>query len=472
MSLTERAVLLHGDQEGSRGLDQSLAAIARRKLAAAATAGTIRGLDLATLTQLLKVFLASLQSTRDLIHAIAPALGDEADTVRTAGAATTLTKIARADALGITVPLLELITTNLINRCKSADLDPDDLSTAATAAAAVLAGINALADSTPAHTEKLRAAARALAGGTPAECDRRLAKIEDRLIRHAIDGDRRSTKFAIEIRSQRAAIQSLLGEYTKAARHFGFAQRYISPRQFAERWRYAAKEAANYELAALIDAAPQAMDHAARSLSELLAAIPPGTATPTRVRVQTSLARILLMLGERKHVDSHFDLAGQFLEDACKVFAENGDIADHIRAEALKAEAFCHLGKSYRIRHLLEKSATIFATLLTILSDPTTNETISRIDLPDVSIPILMARKALADLHLAHLEGNTTRGTAAIADILEALPASSPIWHRPCRRTSPTIRLLPNATKRLAPGMDSAANRTSPKAISGRPRCT
>ena len=275
-------------------------------------------------------------------------------------AALTLSKTQRADALGITVPILDVINTTLMNRRKSADVPQADLRAAAKEAAAIVADFERLATQTPAHANQLTEATSLLRAGRLSECDRLLATVEDHLIRRSIEVAPHDANFAlaaIEIRAQRAAMHTLVGAHNRAARYYGFAQRYIPRGDDERRWQFAELEAHFYEQALLYDGVKDGLENAARACTGALSTIPDDWPSLIRAAAQSRLAGYLILLGEKEQTQDRFDIAAQLLSDAAAFFERESDTARYVHAQRLHATALTRLGQFQRNQGLIERAA-------------------------------------------------------------------------------------------------------------------
>jgi tetratricopeptide (TPR) repeat protein len=356
-------------------------------------------------------------------------------------AAATLAKIERAEALGVSVPILEVITVSLINRNKSAALRHDDLVSAAASARNLGEALEQLEHRPSAQLSSIRDANNQFLAGRIVECDRILAGAEDHAVRHSIENsppDAALAEFAVEIRKIRAGLSALQGNYLKAARHHGFAQRYIPRTSHEARWRSAEQEAHYYELAAYHQATADALEHATRACSGALAAMPDHTGSPTYAIAQTTLARLLIILGEKEQAPGRFELAAQLLVGAQSIFeaaletpgdetTQEVSIAN-IHATVLRAIALTRLGELHRTPDLLEQAAMYIQAAMTgvanlgiDLSNPS-----QEIAVPaDITVG-LETQLALTIAAFADINAQAELHNTAIVTILEALPQIVP----------------------------------------------
>lgn len=281
-------------------------------------------------------------------------------------AALTLAKIERADALGISVPLLETLTVCLINRTKSAEIRYDDLVAGAEHTKAIQAALMRLPEQPGAGARDFDTSIGHFVGGRFAECDRALAAIEERSVERTIAPipDSTVTELALAIRLVRAELTILQGLYQKAARHFGFAQRYV-PRSDADtRWPLAEQEAHYYEVAAYQGKAPSHLDQAARACTSAIATLPDEQPTVMMAKAQSVLARLLTIIGERDQAPERFEIAAQLLASAQQTFADNSHPGEEATIAALRAGALTRLGELINKAELLEQAAWIVQSAL------------------------------------------------------------------------------------------------------------
>jgi len=354
--------------------------LARRVIAPIEPALGDSEIDATILNFLLESFLTSLYERRALIQivlpivnaTVVPSLTPE-ETAAEAQKAAMLAKIERADALGIPVSVLETITVSLINTTRSADLRQADLLGAAADARALSVALERLPEQAPDYAEPLSLVPGMFRTGRYIDCDRHLGSVEDLVVRHSIDTYAHAAEhvtLAIELRTLRACLATLEGSFTKAARHYGFAQRYIVRADIERRWKYARLEAHYYELAAFYRGDASGLDNAARACTSALATMPVTPSSVTRACAQTGLAHILIVLGEQERRPDRFELAAQLLGDAADMLAGAQQMASQARrATILRATALCRLGEWHRKSELLEQAATLFQSILTSTPD-------------------------------------------------------------------------------------------------------
>lgn len=381
------------------------------------------GIDETVLGYLLDAFLASLAGSRPILQGLQPLLAEVLpDEVPDAAAqkAVALAKIQRAEALGIAVPILDLITVKLINTTRSADLRHADLLAAADDARSLGEALEQLPESEPALADYLSALPDMYRTGRLADCERVLASTEDLVVRHSVDNAPHSGEHvgrAIKLRTQRGYLAALDGSFTKAARHFGFAQRYVPRADTETRWRFARLEAHYYELAASYRRDEKGLDNAARACTSALAAMTAEHAATARAMAQTQLGHVLILLGERECAADRFELAAQLLEDACRFFAGTG-LVDGVARHAviLRAAALHRLGVMHRDSDLIESAISLYQTTI---EQPVVDDTSG--DPAEIGLG-LRSRMALALIDFAELEPADQLRDAAIASIEAVLP--------------------------------------------------
>lgn len=338
----------------------------------------------------------------------------------------TLAKIERADALCIPVPILDTITVTLINLTKSATIRQADLLAAAATARALAARLADLGRHSVAHMNKAEAALVQFNAGRLADCDRILASIEDPIVTSSIGpipNEVKPTKIALEIRIIRAEIQALAGAFLKAARHYGFAQRYIARQDYEDRWPIALKEARHYELAAFYTHQDDSLDKAARTCTSALAAIPPVGLTISRADVQTELARLLIILGQKEDRPERFELAAQLLADAELIYRDASIAVGSLNAATHKAEALTLLGDHLHDSDILAAAAHHYqAALKTAASLLSTDASPTDPAIGPDHILDLRTGMALAIASLARNKGTTSTEDEALAIVADALP--------------------------------------------------
>lgn len=403
--------------------------LARRVIAPIDSALADGEIDATVLHFLLETFLASVYEQRALIQVVRPIVSafvappptPEA-VAANAQKAVMMAKIERAEALRIPVSILDTITVTLINTTRSADLRQDDLLAAAADARALSNALDQLPELAPDFAEPLSQVPGMFRTGRFSDCDRQLGSVEDLVVRQSIDNYAHSgphVTLAIELRTQRACLAALEGAFTKAARHYGFAQRYIARADIERRWRYARLEAHYYELASFYKGDVSGLDHAARACTSALATMPATTPSVTLAQAQAGLGHFLIVLGEQERRADRFELAAQLLSDAANVLSGSQPMSGPARhATILRAKAMCRLGEWHRNRDLLEQAATIFQLVLkaTLVDDA------EKIDDPAEIEIGLRAQMALAMVSLAELTALVKMQEEAIAVVQEELP--------------------------------------------------
>lgn len=465
LSTSERAIFETGHSSSDdNNHDQALSNLANRVCTSGNLDEGTSGIDQTVLTFLVGTFLKSLAASRDVLDELRPFAVDvltppaaqpaaEAVPERASSsssppqptapsqAAATLAKIERAEALGVSVPVLEVITVSLINRNKSAALRHDDLVSAAANARHLNATLEQFEHHPAAQTDSIRNAQSQFLAGRIGECDRILANAEDDVVKHSVGispPDTTLAEFAAELRTVRAGLSALQGNYVKAARHHGFAQRYIPRASHEARWRSAEQEAHYYELAAYHHATTDALENATRACSGALAAMPDHAQSPTYAFAQTTLARLLIILGEREQSPERFELAAQLLISAQSVFdavldASRNEAAQeiataNIHATVLRAIALTRLGELHRTADLLEQAAMYIQAAMTALSDLGTasSDPSYEINLPaDVTVG-LETQLALTIAAFAEMNAQNELHNTAITTILDSLPEIVP----------------------------------------------
>ncbi|MBU2533592.1 MAG: hypothetical protein KKB37_12685, partial [Alphaproteobacteria bacterium] len=259
--------------------------------------------------------------------------------------------------------------------------------------------------------------------GRPRDCDRTLAAAEDSVVRRSIEHSPQNpvlNQLSIAIRSVRADLHALDGDFIKAARCHGFAGRYIPRADFALRWHHASQEARYYELSAYYESAPTGLDNAARTLTSAIAALPAGAPAVMRACAQANLARILMFLGEKEQQNDRFQLAAQLLRDAGVAFAaDEADESGRAAVNCLLADALARLGESYSDPGLLEQAIHHYQSAYARPHEPAmADDEMTH----DVAFG-LRARHAIALISYAEITSNNDLHSGAIAAINDELPA-------------------------------------------------
>jgi len=341
--------------------------------------------------------------------------------------AVTLEKIARADALSISVPILELITVALINQTRSPDLRQTDLDAAAAEARRIRSELALVAAGQPFPVAELAHLLTAFDAARFEACNRILATIEDEAVKRATARSPRvpeEVERAIAMRLLRARLHALSGAHVAAARQFGNAQRHVARTDFARRWQLAAREARHYERAAFHDRATANLEHAARACSSLLASLTTDGPLTLRAEVQSELAYHLIRLGEFEQSASRFEIAAQLLGDALDHL--DGRTAPTTRLAALirQSDALIGLARVTGVARLLDQAVAACEEASTLLgtraSAPDGSALVRR---PfDESVLALRARLALALMEAPSAVANTTLCDSALETIIEVLP--------------------------------------------------
>lgn len=381
-------------------------------------------IDATVLFYLLETFLKSLRSAGDLLEEIRPAMAvllapPAPETPQQS--AIMLGKIERAQALGISVPILDIITVTLINTTRSADLRQADLLAAAGEARKLAEVLEALPGKVPAHGEVLSYLPDMFRSGRLVDCARVLRHTEEVVVKHSVDIAAHAAShvgLASTLRTLRAWLAALDGSFAQAARHYSFAQRYISRADYEARWPFAQLEAHYYELSAFYKGDASGLENAARACTSALAAMPSeAQALMTRATAQYRLAYVLFLLGEREGQADRFEVAAQLLGDAETVFAKSADAAGRLRrAKTLRAAVLGRLGVLNRTSILLETSAALLQSILEERTDGDEGAETAEIELG------LRVRMALTLVDYADLEPGEELRVAALRSIEAALP--------------------------------------------------
>ncbi len=409
--------------------DKALADLSQRIVSSIEHDFAESGVDETVLTYLLETFLASLYAAREMVQAIQPLVATilppplPSEMVAAASqSAVMLAKIERAEALGIAVPILDTITVALINTTRSADLRQADLLAAAGDARKLAEALARLPERAPAHADYLRPLSDMFCTGRIVDCDRALVRTEDLVVRHSVDTSAHTAGhigLASELRTQRACLAALEGSFTKAARHYGFAQRYIPRADFEIRWHFAELEAHYYELAAFYKGDSSGLENAARACTSALATMPTEPSSVTRARAQITLGHILILLGEKEREPDRFELAAQLLGDAEALLDGTTDVESLARRTTiLRALALNRLGVLHRKSALLENAASLYQS---VIEQPSSHEADDNDDPAEIGLGLRL-HMALTLIDYADLEPGEELRRAAIASIQTALP--------------------------------------------------
>lgn len=394
-------------------------------------------IDATVLHYLLESFLQSLCTARDLLEEIRPAMAvllAPETTAASPQSAIMLGKIERAHALGIAVPILDIITVTLINTTRSADLRQADLLAAADDARKLEAALQALPDVAPAHGDVFSHLPDMYRNGRLVDCARVLGHTEEYVVKSSVETAAHSAShvgLASMLRTLRAWLAALDGSFAKAARHYSFAQRYISRADYETRWQFAKLEAHYYELSAFYKGDATGLENAARACTSALAAMPGEAQALTRANAQYRLAYVLFLLGEKEGQSDRFEVAAQLLGDAEAIFSRADGAADLLRrAKVLRAAALGRLGALNRNSALLETSA---ALLQSIIEEGADAAAVGDGEPSGIELG-LRVRMALTLVDYADLEPGEELRLAAMRSIEAALPdlASHPT---PCDQT-------------------------------------
>lgn len=457
----DRQTLLGPPQDHS---DTKLGELAQRLIDQRPIEDDTVELDETVLGYLLECFLQSLADARALINAL-PRLPREpsnqahasrltpqpltppvttlpADAPKPTEANRTLAKIERADALGIPVPLLDLITVALINLFRSPAIRQADILAAAANAKAIDQALtelintghtlstqseNGYIDELPAQAVSQFRIARL------GECDRTLAAMEDELMKRAAQTSPPAaglTNTTIQIRTIRAQMHALTGAYVKAARHYGFAQRYVSRSNMAQRWTLAALEVHNYELSVSHGGSADGLGIAARTCSSVLAELASQDVSAKnqqaaaheqiRAKAQSELGHLLILIGEQENEPARFELAAQLLEDAEATQRQHGDLMASWDTTVLRADALARLGEASNSTALLETAAHLYQSALVNLTTHAGNSTTN-----EHEALTLRARLALTISSIAALNNDSQSHDNAMIILSDVLPIVS-----------------------------------------------
>ena len=414
--------------------------------------GTI---DETILTFLLEVFLRSLQASRTEIETLLPLMAGppdldapisyppELDTLADAlpppasvprprsDATLTLEKIARADALAVSVPILELITVAVINRTRSPHLRQADLADVAAKARAIRAELAGFAVRRPFGWSDLDTLVNTFDAGRLDACSRTLTAIEEEAVRQGSPGAPRAPELvdcAIQMRLLRARLYALQGNDIAAARQMGHAQRHVPRTDHARRWQMAIREARHYEHAAYHDRDPAHFDSAARACSSAFASLSADTPPALRAEIQSELAHYLIRLGHIELSSSRFEIAAQLLEDAVPNLGADDDARVRLLALIRQGDAVMGLARLSGADHLSGRAVASYEAASHLISTaadgPARHGDMRR---PfDEGIAALRARLAVALLsRSASNEDASLHETAldTIADVLPSLAA-------------------------------------------------
>jgi tetratricopeptide (TPR) repeat protein len=414
-------------------------------------------IDETVLTFLLEVFLRSLQSCRTEIETLMPLIAEtpnletphdpplsyvaEPDTSADADeppvappvaqprsdATLTLEKIARADALSISVPLLELITVAVINRTRSPHLRQSDLADAAAEARAIRTELVELAIEQPFGWAGLDTLVNTFDAGRFEACSRTLTAIEEEAVRQGTATSPRvpdCVDCAIRMRLLRARLYDLQGNDIAAARQMGNAQRHVSRGDDARRWRMAIREARHYERAAYRDRDPTHFDSAARVCSSALANLSADASPPLRAEVHSELAHYLIRLGQIEQASSRFEIAAQLLESAIPDLAAAFDPHLCLLTLVRQGDALIGLARLSGADHLAERAVESYEDasqlISTINAEPSAEGDTRR---PfDESVTALRARLAVALLTGNNTDADDGVNRTAVEAIIDVLP--------------------------------------------------
>lgn len=401
-------------------------------------------IDDTILTVLLETFLESLHACRAEIEALAPLLVETprpaaesksppADTVAHTPpklkpeALLTIEKIARADTLSISVPLLELITVAIINRTRSPHLRQADLADAAAEARSIRTELVALTQRGLFGWSRLDTLITTFDAGRFDACNRMLTAIEEEAVRQGSTRTPRISELvecAISMRLLRARLYALQGADVAAARQLGNAQRHLSRADHIRRWHFANREARHYERAACHDRSSDHLDSAARVCSSALASLNDDTAPTLRAEAQSELAHYLIRLGHFEQLSSRFEIAAQLLEDA--VPGLNSDERPRLKLLALirHGDALRELSRLTGAGHLADRAVASYEAASKLIPAVEAEAPTAELDKRpfDESVVALRARLALA---LASRVGEgVDRGLreTALETIIEVLP--------------------------------------------------
>ena len=215
------------------------------------------------------------------------------------------------------------------------------------------------------HTAFVANAKEHLLAGRISDSDRQLAAAEDVEVRNAqsnFETSRDLLDRACDIRIVRAELQRACTSHVKAARHFGFAQRYVGHHGDETRWQLARREANEYETAATRQKDFTRLRDAAKACSSALAALPQENSSD-RAEAQLVLARLSLQLAEQEANSERCELVLRLLESVLAAHPANPD-AIRSEAEKMQADAFAMLGWDRSDVAMIERAAFAYQSIL------------------------------------------------------------------------------------------------------------
>jgi tetratricopeptide (TPR) repeat protein len=339
----------------------------------------------------------------------------------------TLQKIARADALHISVPMLELITVTLINRTRSSDLREADVTAAAAEALALRAELAAISSGKSFDGPGLPGLLTAFDDGRFDAINRTLTAIEEEAVRHTTTTATRDPDFverATAMRLLRARFHALQGADVQAARQMGSAQRHVARTDHARHWQLARSEARHYEHAAFYGRAPDHLESAARACSTVLANFNAKTPQDLRAEAQSELAHYLIRLGQIEQSSSRFDIAAQLLADAIANLGAATSPTTRLLARIREGDALLGLARLSGATQLFDRAIESYETAIDLLPDITDEppeESSARRPF-DESVTALRARLAIALALRLDADTETNLHEAALETIVDVLP--------------------------------------------------
>ncbi len=420
-------------------------------------------IDETVLTFLLETFLTSLKACRPELEALAPqftaerparsepdqasqpvphdaAAQDHPDPQRAltepapqarprsrSEASLTLKKIARADALAISVPLLELITVALINRTRSPDLRDADLNTAAAEARSIRAELVAIVENNTFGRSDTSGIINAFDSARFEPVNRALTTIEEKAVRKTTTPAPRSidhVECAITMRLLRARLHALQGADVLAARQMGNARRHAALTDHSRHWQLARLEARHYERAAFHGRAPDHIESAARACSTVLANLNANSPPELKAEIQSELAHYLIRLGQIEQSSSRLDIAAQLLADAIAALGHGASPVTRLLALVRQGDALFGLARLSGGTNLIDRAIESYENAIDVLPALANLQPTNSPDRRpfDESVLALRTRLALALALRLDTETETNLHEAALETIVDVLP--------------------------------------------------
>ncbi len=342
-------------------------------------------------------------------------------------ASLTLKKIARADALAISVPLLELITVALINRTRSPDLRDADLTAAAAEARSIRAELVTIAQKQPFGRSDIDGIINAFDSARFEPVNRILTAIEEDAVRTTTTPAPRNidhVECAITMRLLRARLHALQGADVLAARQMGNARRHVALTDHARHWQLARLEARHYERAAYYGRAPDHLESAARACSSALANLNANSPRELKAEIQSELAHYLIRLGQVEQSSSRLDIAAQLLADAITALSEATPPITRLLALVRQGDALLGLARLSGATNLVDRAIESYENAIDVLP------ALANLPPPpspdrrpfDESVLALRTRLALALAFRLDTETDTNLHEAALETIVDVLP--------------------------------------------------